>query len=69
MFNTGSQPTITKLVVDSADSGIELADSSAGCCPDLARIGVWVRALSFVNDLNWSPTVYLILLDGPGTLC
>ena len=29
MFDTGSRPTITKSVVESTDSGIELADSNA----------------------------------------
>ena len=50
MFNRESQPIITELVVESADSKIELADSSADSSPDLARIGVWVR--EFMNTCN-----------------
>ena len=45
MFNRGSRPTITESVVESADSVVELAVSTAHSSPDLVRIGEWVRAL------------------------
>ena len=41
MFNKESRPTITKLVVESADSVGERADSSSDFTSDLARIGVY----------------------------
>ena len=44
MFNTGSWPTIMKSVVESADSGLESACSSADSFADPAKDGVWVRA-------------------------
>ena len=46
MFNTGSRPTITKSVVESADSGVESADSITDSAADPVKIGLWVRALS-----------------------
>ena len=46
MFNTGSRPTITKLVVESVDSGLEKADSSTDSNADSAKVGVWVGAFT-----------------------
>ena len=46
MFNTGSRPTITKLVVD---LGLELVDSSADSNADPAEVKVWVRAYDCDN--------------------
>ena len=46
MFNTGSRSTITKSVVESADSALESADSSADSRADPAKVGVWVRDVS-----------------------
>ena len=40
-----SRPTIVKSVVESADSGIELADSTADSATNPLRIGLWVLAL------------------------
>ena len=40
-----SRPTIEKSVVESADSGIESADSTAAYPSNPLRIGPWVRAL------------------------
>ena len=37
MFDTGSQPTITKSAVVSADSGLESADSTT----DSPKVGMW----------------------------
>ena len=45
MFDRGSWPTITESVVQSADSVVQLADSTADSSSDLARIGVWVLAV------------------------
>ena len=50
MFNTGSRPTITKSVIESADSGLESADSSPDCNTDLAKVGVWARAKARVES-------------------
>ena len=50
MFNTGSRPTITKSVVESADSGIESADSTA----DSGQI--WAE-----SACGYGPLVYLQL--------
>ena len=49
MFNTGSQPTITKSVVELADSALE----SANCSADPVKVGVWVRDFSVEA---WAPT-------------
>ena len=48
MFDTGSWPNITKLVVESANSGIGSAYSTADSGQIWARIGVWVRALRVI---------------------
>ena len=47
MFNTGSRLTITKSVVELANSGLELADSSADSNADPAKVSVWARAFTF----------------------
>ena len=46
MFNTGSRLTTTKLVVGSADSGIESADSTADFAANPLKIGLWVLLVS-----------------------
>ena len=46
MFNTGSRPSITKSVVESADSGIESANSTANSAANPLKISVWVWAFS-----------------------
>ena len=48
MFDRGSWPTITELVVVSADSAVELADSTA----DPVKIGLWV--LAFKARTHWA---------------
>ena len=40
MFKMDSQPTITEFLVESADSVVELDDSTTDSSPDLARIGL-----------------------------
>ena len=45
MFDTGSQPTLMKSVVELGDSRLELADSSSNFNADPAKDGVWVQAL------------------------
>ena len=49
MFNTGGRLTITKLMVESADLGLESADSSADSNADPTKVGVWVRAFSVMK--------------------
>ena len=46
MFLTGSWPTGMESVVESADSGLELADSTADSVTNLLRIGLSVRAFT-----------------------
>ena len=46
MLDTGSRPTITKSVVESAYSELETADLTADSNTDSPKVGVWVRALS-----------------------
>ena len=46
MFNTGSRPTITKSVVETADLGLEKADSSTDSIAYSAKVGVWVRVFT-----------------------
>ena len=41
MFDICSRPTIMKSMVESADSGLELADSSVDSNVDLAKVCVW----------------------------
>ena len=50
MFNTGSRPTITKMVLESADSGLESADSNDDSNDDPAKVGMWVRALRVFGE-------------------
>ena len=50
MFNTGSQPTITKSVVESADSGIESADSTTDSAANCLKIGLLIRAFTLVLE-------------------
>ena len=40
MFTTGSRPTITKTVVESADSGLESADSTTNSAADPVKTGL-----------------------------
>ena len=49
MFNTGTQTTITKSVVQSANSGLESAVSCADPHTDAAKVGVWERAFSLID--------------------
>ena len=44
MFDMESRPTIVKSVVESADSGIESADSTADSAIIPLKIGLWVWA-------------------------
>ena len=46
MFNTGSQQTVMKSGVESADSGLESANYSADSNANPAKVGACVRALS-----------------------
>ena len=48
MFDMDSQPTIVKSVVESANSGIESADSTTDSAANPLRIGLWVRAFRFI---------------------
>ena len=50
MCNTGSRPTITKSVVESADSGIESADSTTDSAANPLKIGLLVRAFILVLE-------------------
>ena len=50
MFDMENRPTVVKSVVESADSGIESADSIADSAIIPLKIGLWVWALS--NDIN-----------------
>ena len=54
MFDMDSRPTIVKSVVESADSGIESADSTTDSAINPLRIGLWVWGLS---------------LEAPNVLC
>ena len=45
MFDMESQSTTVKLVVESADSGIEAANSTADSAIIPLKIGLWVWAL------------------------
>ena len=54
MFNTGSQPTITK-------SGLESAVSSADSNVDAAKVGVWVRAFSLIDYQAKAGTLLKVL--------
>ena len=55
MFNTGSWPTIEESLVESADSGIESADSTANYTTDSAKVSVWVRALRKTLEAVFGP--------------
>ena len=46
MFDMESRPTIVKSVLESADSGIESADSTADSATIPLKIGLWVWAFS-----------------------
>ena len=61
MFDMDSRPTIVKSVVESADSGIESADSTADSAINPLRIGLWVWG----SMLNWPilATALLYLVD------
>ena len=51
MFDMESRPTIVKLVVESADSGIESDDSTADSAIIPLKIGLWVRAALAISVL------------------
>ena len=53
MFDMDSRGTIVKWVVESADSGIELADSNADSASNPLRFGQWVRALRLIETLDY----------------
>ena len=44
MLNRWSRPIIPESVVGSADSVVELADSTADFTADPVKMGLWVRA-------------------------
>ena len=46
VFDMDSRPTIVKSVVESADSGIESAESAPDSAVNPLRIGLWVRVFS-----------------------
>ena len=46
MFDKENRPTIGKSVEESANSGIESADSTADSAENPLKIGLWVRAFS-----------------------
>ena len=50
MFDMESLPTIVKSVVESADSGIGSANSTADSAANPLKIGLWVRA--FISEQN-----------------
>ena len=56
IFNTGSWPTIMKLVVESADSGLESVESTANSAKDC----VWVQALMW-DGVGWSGPGYIMV--------
>ena len=51
MFDMEIWPTIVKSVVESADSGIESANSTTDSATNPLRIGLWVRAFT-VNYMH-----------------
>ena len=53
MFDTGSQPTITELMLKSADPAViaDSTDFSTDFSTDLTKIGVWVGIHAFVELL------------------
>ena len=61
MFDMESRPTIVKSVVESADSGIELADSTADSATIPLKIGLWIWAFNVLIVLwsltYWWPTI------------
>ena len=52
MFNRESRPIIPELVVESADSVVESADSEADFAADPIKIGLWVRALKDFTSIK-----------------
>ena len=50
MFDMDSRPTIVKSVVESANSGIETADSTADSAIIPLKIGLWVWTLSVLRN-------------------
>ena len=57
MFNTGSWLTITKSVVEAADSGIESANSTADSAANPLKIGLWVWAFSKVSPEKYDRNI------------
>ena len=58
MFDRGSRPSIIELVIQSADSGIESADSTADSATNPLKIGRWVWAFS-IKPIFHQNTKYL----------
>ena len=52
MFNIGSQPTVMKSLVESANSGLESSDYNADYNADPAK--VWVRAYSSPESADYT---------------
>ena len=46
MFNVETLPTIAESVVESTDSGIELANYTAHSAANPLKMGLWVRAFN-----------------------
>ena len=52
MVDRASRQTITESVVESANSAVELADSTADSSEDPVKIGLWVRGLKAGSHRN-----------------
>ena len=67
MFDKENWPTFVKSVVESADSGIESADSTVDPVANPLKIGVWVRAFTLSPPISPNPfdldLTYLADLD------
>ena len=55
MFNTEGRPIIIESVVELANFVMELANSIADSCENLARIYIWVRPLQEIGELQRPP--------------
>ena len=53
MFNSGCQPTIMKSALESANLELESADLNIDSGADLAKVSVWVQALSPIPRGGW----------------
>ena len=59
MFDMDNRPTIVKTVAESADSGIESADSTTNPASNPLRIGLWVWALIYFCYLELTLITFL----------